>query len=255
MRQPKTTLFNRLQQTAVWQSIFRSGSLASNLGRSKVIFNNLVLHILPAKVKRSTLRFTATFYLGFLSFSLFVILSVTGVLLMLYYHPSVPQAYWDVKDLQFVVTSGTLLRNLHRWSAHFMVAFVWLHMLRVFYTGAFAPPKQFNWMVGVMLLILTLVLSYTGYLLPWDQLAYWAVNVGTNMVEAMPILGKAFKFLLIGGNFIGENTLLRFYVLHCVILPLVLTMLVAVHFWRIRKDGGIKPLFDEPQKGEGENDA
>lgn len=253
MAPARDTLFNRLRRTAVWQSIFRSGSPASNLGRSQIIFNNLLLHILPVKVRRESLRFTATFYLGFLAFSLFAILVITGVLLMFYYHPSVPRAYWDIKDLQFVVTSGTFLRNLHRWSAHLMVAVVFLHMLRVFYAGAFHPPKQFNWMVGVLLLILTLILSYTGYLLPWDQLAYWAVSVGTNMVEAMPLVGKAFKFLLLGGNTIGENALLRFYVLHCVILPFVMTILIAVHFWRVRKDGGIKPLFITQPEKEGED--
>ncbi len=245
--------YRSLRDTSAWKSVFRSGSLATNLGRSQLIFNTLLLHLLPVKSKRVTLRFTATFYLGFIAFSLFIILVVTGVLLMLYYHPSVPKAYWDIKDLQFVVTSGMFLRNMHRWSAHLMVAVVFLHMLRVFYAGAFRPPKQFNWVLGVFLLIFTLVLSYTGYLLPWDQLAYWAVNVGSNMVEAAPLLGSAFKFLLLGGNTIGENALLRFYVLHCVILPFVLTIFIGVHFWRIRKDGGIQPLFDRTGRKSGTN--
>jgi quinol-cytochrome oxidoreductase complex cytochrome b subunit len=148
-----------------------------------------------------------------------------------------------MKDLQFVVSSGLFMRNFHRWAAHGMVAIVFLHMLRVFFAGAFQPPKQFNWIIGVILFVITLLLSYTGYLLPWDQLAYWAVSVGANMIDAAPIIGPEFKFLLMGGSDIGENTLLRFYVLHCVVLPLAAIIFIAVHIWRVRKDGGIRPLM------------
>jgi quinol-cytochrome oxidoreductase complex cytochrome b subunit len=158
---------------------------------------------------------------------------------MIYYHPSVPQAYNDMKELQFVVSNGEFLRNLHRWSAHGMVLIVLLHALRVFYHKAYRPPREFNWVVGVVLLLLTILLSYTGYLLPWDQLAFWAVSVGTNMVRATPVLGERIRYLLLGGNIVGENALLRFYVLHCVILPLALTAGIAVHLWRVRKDGGV----------------
>ena len=161
---------------------------------------------------------------------------------MFYYRPAVPQAYRDMKELEFVVTSGAFLRNLHRWSAHAMVLFVFLHMARVFFSGAYRPPREFNWVIGVLLLIVTLMLSYTGYLLPWDQLAYWAITVGTNMAQAAPLVGPRFRFLLLGGNIIGENALVRFYVLHCVVLPLAGGLLIAVHFWRIRKDGGVRPL-------------
>jgi quinol-cytochrome oxidoreductase complex cytochrome b subunit len=178
--------------------------------------------------------------LGFITFWLFVILVITGVLLMFYYHPSIPQAYNDMKDLEFVVSSGKFLRNLHRWAAHAMVLFVFLHMLRVFYSGAYKPPREFNWVIGVVLFVVTLLLSFTGYLLPWDQLSIWAVTVGTNMAKATPLLGDEIRFLLLGGNIIGENALLRFYVLHCVILPIASIVLVSVHFWRIRKDGGLK---------------
>jgi len=210
------------------------------LDRSLVIFNSLFLHIQPVKVREKAIRFSYTFYLGILSFGLFVVLTVTGILLMLYYHQSIPEAYRDMKDLEFVVSNGLFLRNLHRWSAHAMVITVFLHMLRVFYAGAYRPPREFNWVVGVLLLILTLLLSYTGYLLPWDQLALWGVSVGTNMVRATPLLGEKIRFLLLGGNLVGENALVRFYVLHCVILPLLMTALISVHFWRIRKDGGLK---------------
>lgn len=233
-------LKDKITHSRFWKSIFRSGLPETNLGRSLVMFNSLVLHVQPVKVRARAIRFTYTFYLGFISFWLFVILTVTGILLMLYYHPSVPQAYRDMKDLEFVVSSGLFLRNLHRWSAHGMVIAVFLHMLRVFYAGAYKPPREFNWVIGVMLFVLTLLLSYTGYLLPWDQLAYWAVTVGTNMARATPLMGEKFRFLLLGGNIISENALVRFYVLHCVILPLFMTGLIAVHFWRIRKDGGLK---------------
>jgi quinol-cytochrome oxidoreductase complex cytochrome b subunit len=121
-----------------------------------------------------------------------------------------------------------------------MVLAVFLHMLRVFYHKAYRPPREFNWVVGVVLLLMTLLLSYTGYLLPWDQLAFWGVSVGTNMVQAMPGLGPRIRFLLLGGNIVGENALLRFYVLHCVILPLALALGVAVHLWRVRRDGGVR---------------
>ncbi len=238
-------LIDKIRESQIWRSIFRTGLPISNYRRSLVILNNFFLHIHPTKVKKSSVEFTTTFYLGGLSFALFLILVVTGIFLMLYYHPSVPLAFRDMKDLEFVVSNGKLLRNLHRWAAHAMVFLVFLHMLRVFFTRAFQPPREFNWVIGVFLLILTLLLSYTGYLLPWDQLAYWGVSVGTNMIKATPVIGEKIRFLLIGGNIISENALLRFYVLHCVILPLVMTMLIGVHFWRIRKDGGLKTESDQ----------
>jgi cytochrome b6 len=232
----------RVVTTQVWQSIFRHRYLDSNRNRSLAVFSNLFLHIHPVKVRERSIRLRHTMCLGGLSFGLFLALVLSGVLLMFYYRPSVPQAYRDMKELQFVVTSGAFLRNLHRWAAHAMVLFVFLHMARVFFSGAYRPPREFNWVVGVLLLIITLLLSYTGYLLPWDQLAYWAITVGTNMAQAAPVVGPKFRFLLLGGNIIGENALVRFYVLHCVVLPLSGGLLIGVHFWRIRKDGGVRPL-------------
>lgn len=233
-------LLQRLAKSRPWRSIFRTGIPQSSLERSEIIMNSLLLHVHPVKVRERSLRFTTTFYLGGISLGLFLILIVTGILLMLYYHPSVPQAYRDMKDLQFVVSSGRFLRNMHRWAAHAMVAVVFLHMLRVFYARAYEPPREFNWVVGVLLWILTLVLSFTGYLLPWDQLSMWAVTIGTNMARATPLIGEKLRFLLLGGNIVGENALLRFYVLHCVILSLLLALGIGVHLWRIRKDGGLK---------------
>jgi quinol-cytochrome oxidoreductase complex cytochrome b subunit len=197
------------------------------------------LHIHPTKVRRRAIEFSRTFFLGGLSAACFFLLTVTGVLLMFYYRPSVPQAYHDMKDLQFTVSVGLFLRNLHRWSAHTMVALVLAHMAVTFFRGAYRPPREFNWVIGVFLLVTTILLSYTGYLLPWDQLAYWAVTVGTNMAEATPLVGDKIKLLLLGGHSINANALIRFYVLHCVVLPLATVLGISVHIWRVRKDGGI----------------
>jgi quinol-cytochrome oxidoreductase complex cytochrome b subunit len=213
---------------------------------------NVFLHLHATKVRQRNLEFSSTFFLGAISLILFAVLTVTGIILMIYYHPSVPQAYNDMKELQFTVSNGVFLRNLHRWAAHGMVFVVWLHALRVFYHKAYKPPREFNWVVGVVLLLFTLLLSYTGYLLPWDQLALWAVSVGTNMVRAMPVLGERVRYLLLGGNVVGENALLRFYVLHCVILPLALTAGIAIHLWRVRKDGGVAGSSGRARPREGE---
>src|SRR6185312_7456724 len=161
---------------------------------------------------------------------------------MFYYRPTLEHAYNDILALRDVTTLG-ILRELHRWGAHAMVITIWLHTYRVFLTGSYKPPREFNWGVGVILLVLTLLLSFTGYLLPWDQLAIWAITVGSNMARATPFLGHegpgAALLTLGGGTFVGEGAILRFYVLHCVGLPLAIGVLMAVHFWRVRKDGGI----------------
>lgn len=233
------TYITGLRQTRVWRSVFRSGAGDTNLHRALAVQQNIFMHLFSVKMRRAALNFNVTWYLGTLSLATFVILVATGVPLMLYYHPSVPQAYADMKDLQFVVSAGVFLRNLHRWSAHAMVLLVFAHMFKVFYRGAYRPPREFNWVIGVMLLIVTLFLSYTGYLLPWDQLAYWAITVGSNIMSAVPVAGQKMRFLMLGGNSVNANALLRFYVLHCVILPLVAFLFLGIHFWRIRKDGGL----------------
>jgi quinol-cytochrome oxidoreductase complex cytochrome b subunit len=149
-----------------------------------------------------------------------------------------------MKDLQFVVFMGPFLRNMHRWAAHGMVVCVFLHMCRVFYTGSYKKPRQFNWVIGVFLLLLTLGLSFTGYLLPWDQLAYWAITVGTNIGSYAPFIGGQLRELLLGGHSVGEAALVRFYVLHVAVLPSLVILLTIVHFWRVRKDGGLsRPVW------------
>ncbi len=233
------TYAETLRTSRIWRSMFRSGPATSRLHSSQVVFQNVFLHLFSIKARKRVMGFGATWYLGALTFGTFLILVITGVLLMLYYHPSVPQAYADMKDLQFVVSSGVFLRNLHRWSAHAMVFLVFAHMFKVFYRGAYRPPREFNWVIGVILLLLTLLLSYTGYLLPWDQLSYWAVTVGSNIASAVPVVGTDMRFLLLGGHQVNANALLRFYVLHCTILPVTIILFIAIHFWRIRKDGGL----------------
>ena len=233
------TYVDDVRSSRVWRSIFRSGFGSSNLHRALTVQQNIFLHLFSVKARKRALSFSVTWFLGALTFGAFLILVTTGILLMLYYHPSVPQAYADMKDLQFVVSSGVFLRNLHRWSAHAMVFLVFAHMFKVFYRGAYRPPREFNWVIGVILLLITLLLSYTGYLLPWDQLSYWAVTVGSNIASAVPLMGAKIRYLMLGGHLVNANALLRFYVLHCMILPLTAIFFIAIHFWRIRKDGGL----------------
>ncbi len=229
----------------IWRSIFRNPLPSSDLGRASTSFTNFFLHLHPVKVHRNSLRATFTLGLGLMAFFLFMILVVTGILLMFYYVPSTTQAYDRMLDLRGTVAFGIFLRNMHRWSAHGMVAVVFLHMCRVFLTGSYKPPREFNWVLGVLLLLVTLFLSFTGYLLPWDQLAFWAITVGTSIASYAPIVGKEVKFLLLGDSTVGQEALLRFYVLHVAVLPAVLSLLVAIHFWRIRKDGGLSRPEEE----------
>jgi quinol-cytochrome oxidoreductase complex cytochrome b subunit len=232
-------MWKSVTKSAVWRSIFRHGYPDSRKNQSLAVFTNVFLHLHPVKVRRHALALPYTWCMGGLTFFLFLALTLTGVLLMFYYRPTDNYAYQDIKDLETVVVFGQLLRNMHRWSAHGMVITVFLHMIRVFYTGSYKPPREFNWVIGVLLLFITFFLSFTGYLLPWDQLAIWAVTVGTNMVGATPLVGSEINFLLRGSIEVTGNTLLRFYVLHVVALPLIGGFLMAIHFWRIRKDGGI----------------
>jgi quinol-cytochrome oxidoreductase complex cytochrome b subunit len=239
-------IWKQFQSTRVGRSIFRIGLPESKLERAQVAISSFLLHMQPAKVNRRVLKFQTTLGLGLISLYLFLILIATGVLLMFYYVPATDYAYQNMKDLEFVVTAGQVLRNMHRWAAHLMVLFVFLHMCRAFYTAAYKPPREFNWVVGVTLFLLTLGLSFTGYLLPWDQLAYWAITVGTSIAGYAPVIGKKLKYMFLGGHVVGESALIRFYVLHVILLPIAAIMLIAVHMWRVRKDGGLaRP--DEPQ--------
>ena len=236
MASPLTQRSKRwLQEVAL--SVWRIGWPRTDKDRAAVMISSFFLPLHPARVSRPILRPRYTLGLGLIAAILFGVLTVTGLALMLYYVPHPPEAYGSMMDLRFVVTFGVVLRNMHRWSAHAMVFVVFLHLCRVFWTGSYKPPREFNWVVGVVLLLLTLALSFTGYLLPWDQLAFWAITVGTNIAAYAPVVGDRLKFLLLGGHVIGPMTLLRFYVLHCVFLPLAVAVLISVHVWRVRKDG------------------
>jgi quinol-cytochrome oxidoreductase complex cytochrome b subunit len=232
-------ILDRVTASQPWKSVFRHGYPATELDRMATMFTNFFLHLLPAKVHPNSLRLTYTWAFGMVTLYLMVILFVTGFLLMFFYIPATEWAYHNMKDLQFAVSFGLLLRNMHRWAAHGMVAMVFLHMCRVFYTASYRPPREFNWVLGVLLWLVTLFLSFTGYLLPWDQLAFWAITVGTSIASYPPWTGETIRVLLLGGQQVGQGALLRFYVLHVAILPTLLGLLVAVHFWRVRKDGGL----------------
>ncbi len=232
-------LFKSIAANRVIRSIFRVGVPRSNLQRAQAAISSFLLHVQPAKVHKNVLKFRTTLGLGLITLYLFIILVVTGILLMFYYVPSTEHAYQDMKDLEFVVTAGLVLRNMHRWSAHLMVIFVILHLCRVFYTGAYKAPREFNWVIGVGLFLVTLGLSFTGYLLPWDQLAFWAVTVGTSIAGYAPVVGNKIKYMLLGGNIVGQSALLRFYVLHVIVLPSIAFFMISVHLFRVRKDGGL----------------
>ena len=241
------------QKTELYKSIFRVKHDDTERNRALGILTNVFLHLHPAKINRDAVRYSYTWGMGGITFYLFIVLTFTGVLLMYYYHPTKGQAYRDIVYLMTDVPFGRLLRNMHRWAAHLMVIAVWLHMFRVFLTGSYKRPRQFNWCVGVILLVLTLLLSFTGYLLPDDQLGFWAVTVGTNMARATPLLGHEgpfgpelgmtayndVRFALLGGSIVDANALLRSYIWHCIAIPLIAAVFMGVHFWRVRKDGGI----------------
>lgn len=232
-------------------SIFRVGWPADEREALLAMRSSFLLHLHAPKVRPASLRLAATWGLGLLSLLLFASLVFTGVYLMFYYVPHPDAAWRSMKDLAFVVPFGVVTRNLHRWGAHAMVAIVLLHMGRVFLTGGYKAPREANWVAGVALGLLTLALSFTGYLLPWDQLAYWAVTVGSKMVESVPIVGQSTALYLLGDHSVGEAALLRFYVLHCVVLPLAVAGLVAFHVYRVRRDGGLVTSEHAPPPAEG----
>jgi len=236
-------LYDKLFHNYIWRSVFRSGYPNTPRNQMLAIATNVFLHLHPTRIHKTHVKITHTYCLGGLSFFRFLGLTVTGVMLMFYYVPSVDRAYTDIQALETNVRFGMLIRNLHRWMAHGMVLTVLLHMMRVFYMGAYKPPREFNWVVGVILLVLTLLLSFTGYLLPWDQLALWAITVGTNIAGTAPVLGGETRFVMIGGFEVGDAALIRFYTLHVIALPLLAAIFMSVHFWRIRRDGGLaRPL-------------
>ena len=241
------------EKTDVWKSVLRVKHDETPRSRALGVLSNVFLHLHPAKINRDAVAYNYTWGMGGMTFYVYITLVFTGTLLMFYYHPSKVVAFRDILYLESDVPFGKLLRNMHRWGAHLMVIMVELHMFRVFLTGSYKKPREFNWVVGVLLLVLTLLLSFTGYLLPDDQLGFWAVTVGTNMARATPLLGhdgpfgpqlgmtpfNDVRFGLLGGSIVDSNALLRAYIWHCVAIPIIASLFMIVHFWRVRKDGGI----------------
>jgi quinol-cytochrome oxidoreductase complex cytochrome b subunit len=252
----------------LWHNVraaaFRTGTPTSDRARTQKVFNNFLLHVHSTRVHVRSLKFTTTLGLGIAALASFLIATATGVLLMIYYTPSTELAYQTVKDIHYTVPTGRFIRNLHRWSAHVTVITVILHAIRVFFTGSYKKPREFNWLIGLGLLVITLGLSFTGYLLPWDQMAYWAATIGSNIAssprELTDALGITASFdpggfsreMLLGADSVGQPALTRFYLLHVMVLPIALVWLIGVHFWRIRKDGGLARPSDAELQARGE---
>jgi quinol-cytochrome oxidoreductase complex cytochrome b subunit len=199
----------------------------------------LILHLHPRKMKESTLRFNLTFGLGGMAAILVVVQVVTGLLLKFHYEPSPENAYNSILNLQDSLLFGQLLRNIHHWSAIALLWTVFLHLLRVAFTGAYRKPRHATWIFGLVLLILVVLSNFTGYLLPWDQLSYWAVTISTSLLAYVPLVGDSIREALLGGKEVGQATLTNFFNLHTGVIPLLLVAFMAYHFWRIRKAGGV----------------
>jgi len=235
---------------------------ADRKNRVRRITQNFFLHIHASRVHVHSMKPTYTFGLGMILGFLFLIMIFTGVILMIYYTPSVSTAYQSVKDIIHIVPGGRIIRNMHRWASQGMVIIVLLHLARVFYTGSYLGNRSLNWVIGVVLFMIILLSNFSGYLLPWDQLAYWAVTIGSNIAasarEMTDLIGITpffdpggfLKKLLIGGETVGQPALSRFFALHVIFLPVTTLVLLGVHFWRIRKDGGLsRPVKYAEDKG------
>lgn len=199
----------------------------------------IFLHLHPARVNESSIQFNRTFGLGGMAALLIVIQIFTGILLRFYYTPIPAEAYNSVVFTKNQVLFGQFIRNIHYWSGVFLLLIAFLHFLRVFLTGAFRDERRINWLFGLFLLVLIVLLNFTGYLLPWDQLAYWAITVSTNIIGYLPLIGESIRTMIIGGKELNADTLRTFFTFHTAVLPFLLLLLVLYHFWRVRKAGGI----------------
>ena len=207
--------------------------------RYRSYFNNLILHFRPRSVHQRTLRFTLSWGLGGMAVVLVFLLFATGLMLKFVYQPIPDHAYASIIHLQNGVPFGQLIRNIHHWSANILLVVVFLHFLRVFFTSAFHPPRQLNWFIGLTLFLAVLTSNITGYLLPWDQLAFWAITICTTMLGYIPGIGEGLQKIILGGDKIGPATLTIFFALHTAVLPACLLVLMPWHFWRVRKAGGL----------------
>lgn len=202
-------------------------------------FANLLLHLHPKMVPEEALALERTFGLGGMALVLFLVLIATGALLLFSYEPSTERAYASVASIQEEVPFGAFVRGIHHWAGNLLLVVAFLHLLRVFFTGAFLPPRRFNWGLGLGMLLVVMAADFTGYLLPWDQLAYWAVTIGTGMLQYVPLAGDALQRMARGGDEVGPKTLSLFFVLHIALLPILLFLLTGFHFWLVRKAGGV----------------
>jgi quinol-cytochrome oxidoreductase complex cytochrome b subunit len=219
--------------------------------RDSHVRNNLILHLHPSRVPAQALRFTYTWGLGGISVVLVLLLGLTGLLLMFRYDPRVEYAYVSIQQLETEVMFGSFVRAVHHWSANFLVIASFLHLVRVFLTGSFKQGRSVNWIIGLVLFVIVLAGNFTGYLLPWDQLSYWAITVSTSLMAYIPLLGTAVRNFFLGGPQVGQAALSNFYALHVVFMPALLLGFLAYHLWKVRKNGGIsQPLLKEDEKPE-----
>ncbi len=226
-----------------WRDTLRGDPAPRPNPRMRVHSNSFWYHIRPRSLPEEATAWYYTMGLGWMSFFFFVLEAITGLILMIYYSPSPNEAYQSMVKIMNDVPLGQLMRNTHRLGAHFMVAVVVLHMMRTYFTASYKAPRQFIWVTGMVLLLVTLLLSFSGYLLPWDQLAFWAVTIGSSMADAAPGVGPAIGRLLRGGAEIGAGALLRFYLLHIFMLPMLTIILISIHYYAVRKQD-ISPIHE-----------
>jgi len=232
-------------------SIFPS---LSQPGNPRRILNSLLLHFRPRNVNERTLRFTLTWGLGGMAAVLVFLLFCTGIMLKFVYEPSPARAYESILYLQDNIVFGQLIRNIHHWSGNILLLVVFLHFLRVFFTGAYIGPRRFNWIIGLVLLCSVPASAFTGYLLPWDQLGFWAITICTTMLEYVPLVGNWLQESIQGGQEMGLAILTNFYAIHTAVMPAILIVLMGFHFWRVRKAKGlvIPRTPDEPPESRGD---
>jgi len=212
-------------------------------------FRSFLLHFRPWTVPERTLGLSLTWGLGGAAVVLVVLLFGTGLMLKFVYEPFSDRAYDSILYLNNQVPFGQLIRNMHRWSANGLVFVVFLHLLRVYYTGAFVAPRQFNWIIGLTLFAVVIFSNFTGYLLPWDQIAFWAITISTAMLDYIPVVGAGLKEWILGGPEPGSRALMNFYAIHTAVLPGLMLLGLPFHFWRIRKANGLvipSPPEEEP---------
>jgi quinol-cytochrome oxidoreductase complex cytochrome b subunit len=207
--------------------------------RSRFFANSLLLHLRPARVPLRAIRFTHTFGLGGMAMVLILLLMASGLLMGFVYDPAPERAYRSILVLQEDLLFGRLIRGIHYWSANLLVVIAGLHLLRVFLTGAFHGPRRSNWLIGLGLLLSILLSAFTGYLLPWDQLSFWAITVSTEMLTYVPVFGENLKSMILGGESIGPSTAVVFYTTHSTVVPIALILLMTWHIWRVRLAGGV----------------